>query len=608
MILGAAAACLGAQTAPGRQPGVSAPPAVASPADAAPGAQPRAGDATTGATTGAPTGPTARPTSENAAPSGTPEATGPTTAAPRSVPAAAEGPPLSHEGLARLADAPREQQQAWLRELKRRLDRALSATLSAKKAAQRQAEIDAALRRPTVDWDTLRSLLDELERREAVAINTLERRCRVAIFNHFRLDTRQSDARHEALDRVLDQWRRSGKTPSDRDALITWLEAALSSCSSGDATPMPAEPPLAPTAQPAPIEPPPASGAASPRSSSEHRPIGPVDEALAGFEPFAARAEPTVEAEPLLPRRPIGEDAPEPDDPRSAEEDEVPSAAAAATEGPRRAPAERAIGRSGDKGTERSAVDGEEQTRPAGSMPRTEVELPAPPWQPSPGAIEPPRAEIAREKIDDTVGEVIGRAAARGVARRETDAAAQLAAAVSPLRSRPAPLPTDIVPDLDAPRQPATPPLVTPEPAPPPADVNLADLAARIAGANLELRALEAELIDERLWDVDRLERAVGRLEQLVARQRDLARYGELVPPARRTTVPAVESPRFVVSRLGRRVHQARGHAAGTAFTGSADQRHDVLERLDALSRRLAGLVAPDEPPPDESDDSSSHR
>ena len=134
------------------------------------------------------------------------------------------------------------------------------------------------------------------------------------------------------------------------------------------------------------------------------------------------------------------------------------------------------------------------------------------------------------------------------------------------------------------------------EPAPPPADVNLADLAARIAGANLELRALEAELIDEGLWDVGRLERAVGRLEHLVARLNDLARYRALVPPARTPTMPAIESPRFAVSRLGNRIHQARNHAAGTAFPGTADQRREQLHRLDTLSRRLAELVSRDAP------------
>ena len=121
--------------------------------------------------------------------------------------------------------------------------------------------------------------------------------------------------------------------------------------------------------------------------------------------------------------------------------------------------------------------------------------------------------------------------------------------------------------------------------------VNIDELTAQIAGNNMALRALEAELDEPRHWDARGLGPLVDRLRGVVARAKDLTMFHEVMPQGERSLVGRPESPQPAVSQLAAKIFEARTHAAGTEFSGSAAHRHAELQYLDELSRELASIA-----------------
>lgn len=148
------------------------------------------------------------------------------------------------------------------------------------------------------------------------------------------------------------------------------------------------------------------------------------------------------------------------------------------------------------------------------------------------------------------------------------------------------------MPDNAAPAAPQRPRPALTRSAVPAGRINLDELSARIAGANLALRALEAELDEQRPWNARRLRSLIDRLEILVVRSNDLATFRGLLSPQERALVGRLESPQPAISLLAARIFEARTHAAGPDFTGTPSRRRAELRRLDELSRRLAELAA----------------
>jgi hypothetical protein len=122
--------------------------------------------------------------------------------------------------------------------------------------------------------------------------------------------------------------------------------------------------------------------------------------------------------------------------------------------------------------------------------------------------------------------------------------------------------------------------------------VNLDELSARIAGNNLALQALAAELDQQRAWSARELDPLVHRLSGLVLQKSDLEMFREVISPREQALVGRLESPRAVISQVGGRIFEARSRASGPAFAGTEAQRRAELEQLDRLSRKLAGLAA----------------
>ncbi len=121
--------------------------------------------------------------------------------------------------------------------------------------------------------------------------------------------------------------------------------------------------------------------------------------------------------------------------------------------------------------------------------------------------------------------------------------------------------------------------------------VNLGELAAQIAGNNLKLRTLEAELHEQGEWNAERLCPRIRRLEVLVIRQNDLQTFREMVTERDRALVGWLESPRGAISEAAARLFETRSRVSGPEFHGTEVQRYTELRKLRELSSRLAQLA-----------------
>jgi len=121
--------------------------------------------------------------------------------------------------------------------------------------------------------------------------------------------------------------------------------------------------------------------------------------------------------------------------------------------------------------------------------------------------------------------------------------------------------------------------------------VDVAALAARIAGCNLAFRTVEAELDEKSEWNAQRLGPILNRVNLLTIRRNDLNLFRETVPEEQRISLKRLESPKSLIAQLGARIFEARSHANGANFKGSDAERQAELQRLEELSRRLAELA-----------------
>ena len=117
--------------------------------------------------------------------------------------------------------------------------------------------------------------------------------------------------------------------------------------------------------------------------------------------------------------------------------------------------------------------------------------------------------------------------------------------------------------------------------------MNTEELTAQIAGNNMALRTLEAQLDEKRDWSVEQLETVVQRLENLIVKNKDLALFRDLISPAEQALVGSPASPRPVFSSAAAQIAAARKRTQGSDFPGSKAQRQADLRRLDELSARL---------------------
>lgn len=500
-------------------------------------------------------------------------------------------------------------QQEWLRRLKFRLDRATSLTLSPDAAAKKKAEFEAKLRQKMISRDTLRELIRLADTREKTAIDVLTRRYRVQIYETFWSKQEEYTERQAVLERALETWNASGKTPAQQEQMLVWLDGALKSALPDAKDPLPADLKLDGVAS---------VDDGSKKKDSDEKPATekPTTEKPATEKP--ATEKPTTEkpaTEKPATEKPATE---KPKEAKPADTSLRPNRAPESLGGPHLPPA------IDDAPAPRIAAA---NPRPSADTPR--VELPGPQPSESP-AVAPARELLAAVRLEPSLGspvllentsleELAGAKAtvayrpnARGVPQPPLQlVAVELAAdasgsALPPVVSPPrhavlngrayvGPLPDEpgrgIGRELLLPLDSLTAVQVPPEPLLPPVQVNVVNLKSRIAGCNLSLRELEIELDAERDWDAMSLAPLLERLRDLRQQQNDLAAIRELMPAAEQDRVGRFESLKLAISQLGRRIFEARTRAGDDKSARTPAVRQAELDRLDALSRELARLA-----------------
>lgn len=441
------------------------------------------------------------------------------------------------------------EKRRWIGDLLARLDRASRVVLPPGEAAGQQSRHAALLgevaRGRSIPHAELVKLLRQTDEREKAAIERLARRFRIRVYDTFRVRRGEFARRRKAWDQVLAAWEAAGAPFEQQDRLIDWLRAAIGRSTPGSVGSLPGVPKFdvpkfgrfAEIRRPLVLRPPAESQTPRQPAGGEIQPSGPPLP-----EPVVVVPPEPSERRPVSGRGPAGRPAAAPVR-RPAELPLV--VGQSAPEGIRpMQPASRGVA---------GLVAGVGPRREAGTLPQA--------------AAQP---ESALPLSDRALVAVAPAAARQRLSATDARIATAIRAGQPPPRSVRRPQP----------------------PARPPHRVNLAELAARVAGSNLALQALEAELEEDRRWDARRLGPLVDRLGILVMRRDDLALFHRLISVRERARVGGLESPQAAISRLAARIFEARTRAAGPGFLGSEAQRRAELRELDALSRQLAEMAS----------------
>ncbi len=452
---------------------------------------------------------------------------------------------------------PGEQQRRWIGDLVSRLDRANRVVLLPGEAAAEHSQHVVLLRQMapgrTIPHSELVKLLRQTDEREKAAIERLARRFRIRVYDTFRVQRGEFARRRAAWDQALAAWEAAGAPFEHQDRLIDWLRAAIGRSTPGSVGSLPSVPKFdvpkfgrfAAIPRPLVLRRPGELQTARQPAGGEIQLSGPPlpPAAIVPYEPYERRAvserAATQRPAAALVRRPaelplvLGQSAPEGIRPMQPASRGV--AGLVAGVGPRR-----------QAGPFRKAA-----AQPESTLPLSDRAV----------LLTPPAAAAHRS--------------------RATDGPVATASRVAQPPSRSVNRPQPILPAAPAASQPS-----------PPHRVNLAELAVRVAGSNLALQALEAELEESRRWNARRLGPLVDRLEILVMRRNDLALFHQLISARERARVGRLESPQVAISRLAARIFEARTRAGGPGFLGSEAQRRAELRQLDELSRQLAEMAS----------------
>jgi len=460
------------------------------------------------------------------------------------------GSSVGYELLHCIAALERPQQQAWLRRMEARADRAIELILPPEAAAKEKARIHATLRQKAIPWLTVLALVREIEAREKAAIERLASRFHTRAGETSAQDRSDAALRGEAWNRVLGAWQQAGSPFEQQDRLIHWLVSASRGGTPGASASLPEQPRFAP-------------------DPSTFRPLvgqGSSGKLWPGLLPDSTFVPVRPPRLPVsLPEHKRRKAAPIGREGRGAVAARFPRF------GPLRPPvvARRESVRQGPDGRPVAA------TRPVASF----ACRPAGPSADRPAPLELPTSPPPQGITD---------AAAVSAGRPAQAATFEVPPQERPVR-RPPPIKPPDVPASEPPGEPPDETARQPQPPKiPPVRVNLDELSARIAGNNLALRGLEADLAEPRQWDAGQLGPLVDKLKILVMRKKDLALIRGLLPAVQQAKVGRLESPQSAISRLGARIFEARTQAESPGFPGSEARRRAELKHLDELSRQLA--------------------
>jgi hypothetical protein len=159
--------------------------------------------------------------------------------------------------------------------------------------------------------------------------------------------------------------------------------------------------------------------------------------------------------------------------------------------------------------------------------------------------------------------------------------------------------PDPIHPPPETPAKPATPSTAprNSRPIKKPAEVstvqvNHGELSARIAGLNMNLRALETELDERKNWDVAQLTAKIAKTKTIFQQRKDLQIVRDLLSDAEQKYIEKLRSPRAVIAQLGHNIANLRMKLTERNAAKPSKAHTDDLDALDQLSKELAGLAA----------------
>ncbi|MBN1909555.1 MAG: hypothetical protein JW818_07450 [Pirellulales bacterium] len=454
--------------------------------------------------------------------------------------------------------------EAWIRTMLGRLDRANEAVLEPTAVARQRAHYWHVLE-PFLEarpgWESaVDAFLRELNLAEEAAIEPLARQFRITIYRNFRQDRDEYMQRQATSAEILDEWHAAGKPPAEQYKVIDWLTSAIASSTSPDIQPMPSLPTF--TSEPLP----PLMIA---QDQSTDRQIVRQPETV----PTPVAVDPIRPTGPIL--RPSVGPAPEPTpvpfhrDTATGDLDPIgrPGTPAAPDESPTLAPPSHVA--------ERPLGTPEPAAPPIG--PRTH--------EPSLPVVVGPTMTPTVEPVTDP-GETPSVTPNLDPVPLNPPTVAQGTPVspgpdVSPVNPPVGPT-TDVSHSTPDPNE---------KPIAPGAKVNEKELAARIAGNNLALRRLTAELDGQETWDATSLSKLLDKLKPLVARKDDLQMFRELLPESQRARVGALDSPGELISQLGSQISKERSRLDSEEFKGTQAQRDAEKKHLDVLSKKLANLV-----------------
>ena len=523
---------------------------------------------------------------------------------------------------------PRQRRQ-WLLDIEARIDRANRFVLPKDEAAEERVRVRKMLRQKSVPTASLLQLLGEVDTREKSAIDRLLRVYRVRIYRTFRSRAAELARRNEAWYRIYATWEKADRPFAGQGRLVVWLESALQSSASGSVGPLPDDPRFGPHAESPPLvvqlEPPadetptpetPAGEITEPEITEPEITEPEITEPEIADKPLAPPVLPDEVRQPELAvswpqsKRIIGEPA-DPSQPEGQTIDSMPPAAEPASALSHRLAEPLSVTDGPADGSPADASSSRTVERSVSEVPT--VDAHPPPTEIStrasrPWSINPPMTTGRRRpepqvrwKFPQPAGAINAAdaydpplaVAAEGV-KNEPVTFSRVGPVRSQEETKPMPSRTavELVTLLQSPDEtiPSAVPVADAPPATPVARVNLSELSARIAGSNLTLRALEAELDERGEWNATRLAPLLQRLKVLVVLHNDLKLCREVVPAGQRVLVGRLESPRSGVSLMGARIFEARTLASGAEFRGTEAQQGAELRALDELSRQLAQL------------------
>jgi len=513
---------------------------------------------------------------------------------------------------------PRQRRQ-WLLDIEARIDRANRLVLPKDEADDERARVRKMLRQKSVPTASLLQLLAEVDTREKSAIDRLVRVYRVRIYRTFGSRAAELVRRNEAWYRIYAAWEKADRPFAGQGRLVVWLESALRSSASGSVGPLPDDPRFGPHTESPPLVvqlEPPADETPTPETPAGEITEPEITEPEIADKPLAPPVLPDDVQQPELavswPRskRTIGEPA-DPSQPESQMIESMPPATEPASALIRRLAEPVSVAGGPVVGGPADASSSRTVQRSVSEVPTVDTH-PAPteistrasrPW-----SINPPMATGDRRPEPQVRWKFPQPAGAINAAEAHEPPLAVAAEGVKnepvtfsrtgPVRSqaetkpRPSRTAVELATLLQSPDE--TIPNTVPAADAPPTNavvrVNLSELSARIAGSNLTLRALEAELDERGEWNATRLAPLLQRLKVLVVLHNDLKLCREVVPAGQRVLVGRLESPRSGVSLMGTRIFDARTLASGAEFRGTEAQREAELRALDELSRQLAQL------------------